>query len=265
MTTPQLASILVTAVLVVVVYFACDTQSAEQRTVAADRTPTSMDATDLTGLLMDAKDSLSVNDASELVLLERRMQEVAETDTLGRVEALKKLSGKWYEIGNYAIAGTYARQVAELAPSGEAYSIAGTTFTICVQRAPSDKVKAYCTKYAEEAFQSAVSLQPEEMAHRLNMALLYADNPPADNPMKGILQLLELNRQAPDNVAILVSLGRLGIQTNQLDKAAQRLERAVELEPENIRAICLLAEVYNRQNRTAEAASYGERCAALAK
>ena len=263
MTTAQIASIALTAVLILVVFFTCETTSPEIREATAQRVPAAMDATDLTGLLMDAKDSLTTNQASELVLLERQLQDVPEGDTLARTAALKKLSGKWYEIGNYAIAGTYARQVAELEETPRAYAIAGTTLTICVQRAPDEKMKAYCNKYAEQAFQSAISLAPDDLTHRTNLALLYADNPPADNPMKGILQLLELNKQAPDNVSILVNLARLGTQTGQYDKAAGRLERALALEPNNLRANCLLAEVYTQLQRSEEAAAYGQRCQSL--
>ena len=264
MTVAQIASIVVTAILIVLVYFTCDTTSPEIRSAAAGRTPAALEATDLTGLLMDAKDSLTNNQASELVLLERRLQAVEE-DTTERITALKKLSGKWYEIGNYAIAGTYAMQVAELENTPRAHAIAGTTLTICVQRAPDEKVKTYCNKYAEQSFLAAASLAPEELTHRINLALLYADNPPADNPMKGILQLLELNKQAPDNVSILVNLARLGTQTGQYDKAAGRLERAVALEPDNLRANCLLAEVYTQLQRSDEAAAYGQRCRSLAR
>ena len=263
MTPSQIASIALTALLIVVVYFTCETTSPEIRQATAARVPAAMDATDLTGLLMDAKDSLTTNEASELVLLERQLQEVTELDTLARTAALKKLSGKWYEIGNYAIAGTYALQVAELEDTPRAYGIAGTTLTICVQRASGEKIKSYCNKYAEQAFQSAMSLAPEELSYRINLALLYADHPPADNPMKGILQLLELNKQAPDNVSILVNLARLGMQTGQYDKAAGRLERAVALEPDNLRANCLLAEVYTQLQRSEDAAAYGQRCQSL--
>lgn len=264
MTTSQLASIAVTAILVVAVYFGCETTAPEIRQAATERIPENMDATDLTGLLLAAKDSLTTNQASELVLLERELQ-AAEGDTTARVAALKQLSGKWYALGNYAIAGTYARQVAELEETPRAYGIAGTTLTICVQRAPNDKVKAYCTKYAEQAFQSAISLDPEDLSNRVNLALLYADNPPREEPMKGILQLLELNKQAPDNVSILVNLARLGMQTGQYEKAAGRLERAVGLEPESLRANCLLAEVYTQLQRSDEAAVYGQRCRSLAQ
>jgi uncharacterized protein HemY len=78
--------------------------------------------------------------------------------------------------------------------------------------------------------------------------------------MKGIQMLLQLNQEAPEDVLVLVTLGRLAIQTGQFDRAEVRLLKALEVEPQNVGAICLLARVYQELGNTAKAADYQRQC-----
>jgi len=101
--------------------------------------------------------------------------------------------------------------------------------------------------------------------HRVNLALTYTDYPPKDNPMKGILQLREVVAGYPDNPQGYIALAQLSIKTNQWENAAKRLEKAVELAPDNPDAVCNLARVYETLKRTEEAAPLGARCQELVK
>lgn len=192
-----------------------------------------------------------------------RMLDAATADAR-RVELLKDLSGAWYRAGRPAIAGHYAERVAEVAPSDTAWGLAGTTYSLCL-RADSlaDKQRDFCRERAVLAYENAISLAPEEPSHKLNLALHYADHPPADNPMRGIRMLLDLNAADPDDVDVLIQLGRLALQTGQDDRAVERLMRAVELAPDNRAAQCLLNEAAAREGIDQLAAASAARCRAL--
>jgi uncharacterized protein HemY len=95
--------------------------------------------------------------------------------------------------------------------------------------------------------------------------LIYAENPPQDNPMKGILMLLDLNKKFPENVGVLVNLGRLGLKTAQFEKAAQRLEKVIVLEPDNRSANCLLIEAYEGLGQKEKVLFYQNKCEALSE
>ena len=121
-------------------------------------------------------------------------------------------------------------------------------------------MKKYCAQNAVGSFERAISLNPDEPAHRLNLALVYTDLPPSDNPMRGILMLRDLNREYPEYVPVLNALGRLALQTGQIDRAVERLEQALNNEPENPDTHCLLAQAYQASGETDKASRFAERC-----
>ncbi|MEL6867343.1 MAG: tetratricopeptide repeat protein, partial [Bacteroidota bacterium] len=139
----------------------------------------------------------------------------------------------------------------------------GTTYAIGVQRISDERIRKYCTGRAVQAFESAISLEPDNLSHRVNLALCYTEDPPQDNPMKGILMLVDLNKQHPENVLVLSNLARLAMKTGQFDKAVERLQQALAVEPENVRVNCMLAQAFESAGKAAEAAPFQQKCVEL--
>ncbi len=250
----------VCVLLVLLTYWGCPVKPPDMAS-GIDRGP--LEATGLESLIRAARAELSPVQIATLANLEDQLRPLAEGDT-SRIPVLEQMAGEWYRAGHPAISGVYARQIAELANTEDAWSITATTFSICLQREDSDaKTRQFCASQAEQAYQAAISLDPEDAEHRINLALSYTDYPPADEPMKGIILLRELVERYPENARVYITLGQLAIKTNQLDNAARRLEQAVELAPNNPDAVCPLAQVYENLGKTQEAAALGARCAEL--
>ncbi len=260
MTKLQLTAVFSTAFLLFVMYFGCDTKTKDIQRSEKSRVLSS-EKTDINLLLKDARGAISDAQNTFVLTLEEQLEKAGSDSA--KVDVLKQISGKWYEFGHPAIAGHYAQNVAELTNSEETWSIAGTTYAICLQEAKDDIIREFCSKRAVTAFENAISLNPESVVHKVNLALSYAEFPPADQPMKGVLLLLDLNRQYPENVLVLNSLARLAIKTGQFDRALVRLEKAIATEPENVGSNCLLATVYEALKKPVEAQQYLEKCRAL--
>ncbi len=248
------------ALLFLFLYFGVDRKPREQAAVDRARALNAT-STNVMVLLKEAKEKMPPAQINTIASLEQLVQE-AHSDTT-KIQYLKQLSGKWFEFQQPALAGHYAEEIAELANTEEAWSICGTTYSIALQRAKEEKIKSYCSERAVKAYENAISLQPDNLDNKINLALVNADYPPKNNPMKGILALLDLNKQNPDNVPILTNIGRLGIQTGQFEKAAKRLQKAVDLEPTNKRANCLLAEAYNGLGNMEKKGTYEQKCKEL--
>lgn len=261
MTKAQIGLLFAALVLFTVIYFGAETKSPGQKQIDSTRV-LSAQSTDINVLLKAAKEKLSKQDLNDLDALEHELS-LAEADSSASLNVLMRLSGWWYKVNYPAISGHYAEMIAEKLQSEEAWSKAGTTYAICVQRAEEDKVLQFCTDKAVEAFEKASSINPDNLSHKVNLAVVYAENPPKEDVMRGVSMLLEMNKNHPDNVAVLNNLGRLAIKTGQYDKAIARLERVISLEEGNPVAICLLAEAYQGAGQADKATSLAERCRQL--
>lgn len=252
----QIGLLSFSVLLFAVIYFGFDTKPKEIKKIESSRS-LAAEALSIDSYIQKAVAALDDAEKSELLLLE---QSAETSEGAEKAEALKQLSSFWYRTEQPIIAGYYANDVAELVDTETAWAIAGTTFVICVQRTAEQEVRDYCSKRAIRAFENASSINPEEIQHKVNLAMVYVENPPLENPMKGILNLRELNQKNPDDVTVLQTLGTLSIRTGQFERAKERLERVIELDPNNRKAICDLVGVYQSLGENSLAGEFAARC-----
>lgn len=262
MTKLQWAVILSAVALFFLLYFGCERTPPDIAALEETRGLTA-EATTPQALMDEAKAGLKSSQVATVEQLQRKAENAA-ADT-AKAAAYQSLSSQWYELGHPAIAGYYAQELASVRNTEESWSIAGTTYSICIQRSREEKVRAFCTGRAVQSFENAISLNPENTAHRVNLALTYTASPPPDNPMKGVLMLRELNQDEPNNVLVLNALGRLSVKTGQYDKAVERLEAALQNEPGNANTICLLAKAYEGKGNNSKAQEYADKCRSLSQ
>jgi len=232
---PQWIALGAALAILSLLYFGLDTKPRQFRQVEMSR-KISLRSTDVRSLLVDARSAVHGADANRILALEKALEENPDD-----VEVLRQLSSAWFGLEQGAIAGHYATEVAVREGGAEAWSIAGTTYSLALRSAKEEKVRRFCLEGGVEAFEKAISLEPDLVRHRLNLALLYTEFPPEENPMQGILMLVDLNKQYPEEAAVLFHLGRLAIQTGQTQKAVERLQQAASLRPEHPETWLLLA------------------------
>lgn len=216
-----------------------------------------LQSTDVGILKQEAAKDLSSDNKARIQILESRL--AGASDSL-RVEILKELSSVWYSTGEIGISGSYAEEVANLVATPEAWGIAGTTYALCVKRTAKDKERSFCLNKSLEALENAISLDPENLDYQINRAVLLAENPPSENPMQGVQLLLSLNKNFPKNVPVINNIAKFALQTGQVDRAEQRLLRAIELEPNNNTTNCLLAQLYSAKGDDDQSSIYRQKC-----
>ncbi|MEM8584847.1 MAG: tetratricopeptide repeat protein [Bacteroidota bacterium] len=257
MRAPQYLAALGALALLLFMYFVCPVQAPEMTQAEASR-KLQLSATSLESMIRAAREELNPSDIATLIGIEEQLEaDPPPADSL-RKGLLAQLAGEWFNLGYPGISAVYAEQIAEINNTAEDWGLAGTSYTICVQRTEEDKVRSFCYEKAEQAYLNAMSLDPEELEYQINLALNYTLD--AQQPMRGILRLRELQEQHPNDPRPLVTLGRLSLQTNQLEKAAERLDAALALDPDLLAARCLRAEVYFRMGDVDSAQRIGEGC-----
>ncbi len=156
----------------------------------------------------------------------------AKTEAL-QVGALEKLATTFIQLDKYDSAAYYAAQFADQHPelsnvlrAGQLYFEA-QTFAINVSKGKlmGEKARNY--------FEKALTLDPNNLLVKTNMAMTYVDTP---TPMKGITLLREVIEQEPTFVPAIFNLGILAIKSNQFGKGQERFTQILKLEPTNFKA-----------------------------
>ncbi len=243
--------------LAVLLAFVLDTRPPDHEALEKSRALMA-EAADTGVLVQEAKKQLDPASLAQVESLEVMVEEAAD-DSL-RARQMESLAGLWYQLGRADVSGIYAERIAELRNDAPSWALAGTTYSICIRQQKDDRIRQFCRDHALTAFENAISLDPQDLNSRINLALVYVEMPPEDNPMKGIRMLLSLNEQYPDQPAVLLQLARLAIRTGQYERAEQRLRRVLELDPDNQRAHCLMAQALEQMNRADEASAFAARC-----
>ncbi len=252
----QFYSILFFSLLLLLLLFAFRTKPKDL--IQREKTRSlNLQSTNVNILIQEARSGMSETSISRVQILDAQMEQ-SEGDA--KIEILKDLSSIWYDENQLGISGHYAEEVAILDNSAEAWAIAGTTYALCTKRTEKPKEQSFCLTKSLEMLENAISLNPEEVSYQINKAVILAENPPKDNPMSGVQQLLALNKKYPKNVSVINNIAKFAIQTNQLDRAEQRLLGALELEPDNITTICLLANLYEAKGQESQALTFRARC-----
>jgi tetratricopeptide (TPR) repeat protein len=98
------------------------------------------------------------------------------------------------------------------------------------------KQKAYATK-AQDLYGKVLKDNPTNLEVKTKLAMTYLGT---SSPMQGITMLREVLQADPENELALFNLGMLSIQSGQNDKAIDRLERLVKINPGHIQGHLLL-------------------------
>lgn len=257
MTRLQISVIIVSCLLFLGLYFGGDTKPEAQAVVEKTRALKAT-STSIASILPAAKSKLSVDTSAIISSIEKDLSS-SQNDTT-KVASLKKLAGLWYDVERADISGHYALEIANILNTEDAWAIAGTTFMLGARKTEEKKIRDYCFENASTAFENAISINPSNYAHKVNLALCFIENPATKNPMKGILMLREYNQTAPENVLVLTTLARLAIQTNQFEKAIERLDTAIRVEPNNKKANCLMVQAYDGLGNKEKAAEFAAKC-----
>ena len=253
----QIWALLAATALFFGLYFGFDTRPDKHKTIEKSRAiqgeQTSFDA-----LLEKAITTLTAEKANILSSLEQQLE--AAADDTKKAKALKQLSAFWYDSNQIPVAGGYAEEVASLENADSSWSVAGGTFFTALVSSQEPSVRDYCAKHAVSAFESAASLAPDNVEHRVNLALVWAENPQPDNPMQAVIMLRDLERKHPENPSVYNALGRLAIKTGQWQKAVDRLEKSWSLNKNNPNTPCLLARAYDGLGNTNKATEFSALC-----
>lgn len=226
-----------------------DPNAAMEAPMAAAMGQQKTEALNLDSLLTVMKKKLPPTIQAKISLLENnitrgdiREQQIADYESLGKI---------WLQQGEKGIAGHYIGMSGKLENSEKKLTFAAHLVSEALNAdALMPAMKSWLEQEAIQYYSASLAINPVNDTAKMELAMVYMD---VQQPMKGVEQLLDIVRRDSTNIPANVMLGKMAVQSGQLDKAIQRGETVLRRDPKNIDAHLFMGEAYKRKGDKSKA------------
>jgi tetratricopeptide (TPR) repeat protein len=207
----------------------------------------------------------TILDASKQQLSPAQQAHVAQLETAvvrgdvkdQQIKVYKQLADFWKDSAHLLIPyAYYSAQAAKLENSQKSLTFAAQFFLEGIRRQENADLQRWMASEAKELFEKALQIDPGNDSLKIGLGSCYLLGNISESPMQGIMMIREVAEKNPENMYAQFMLGLGGIISGQYDKAIDRLLKVVQHQPDNIEAILMLAEAYERQNDKANAVKW---------
>jgi cytochrome c-type biogenesis protein CcmH/NrfG len=116
-------------------------------------------------------------------------------------------------------------------------------------------MKSWKAVQAKDLFERSLKLDPANDSAKVGLGATYLFGL-AQNPMEGILKIREVAEKDPANVYAQMTLGQASMVSGQFEKAVERYQNVLKLQPGNLEALLSIADVYEQQGKKPEAVTW---------
>ena len=141
----------------------------------------------------------------------------------------------------------YEGEAARLENSEKSLTFAAHLFLENLRNEENDRLKKWKALQAKDLFERSLRINDQNDSTIVGLGACYIFGNIADNPMEGILKVRQVAEKDSNNIYAQLILGHGSLVSGQYDRAINRFEKVVTLQPENLEAILMLAEVYERK------------------
>lgn len=198
---------------------------------------------------------------SQLATITEALKAVKPADTATFKKLYLQTSDFWKNLNNPALGAYYFYQFAKVEGTKVAMENAGDVLVSAYKSTEDSVILNNLITFALRSYEEAVQKDGSDVELKIKLADAYVQG--SQEPMKGIGILRQLSDSLPDNVPVLLALGRLSIQSGQYDKAKERLQKILQLEPQNTEALYFLAITEAQLGHDDEAIRLFEMCKLL--
>jgi tetratricopeptide (TPR) repeat protein len=206
-------------------------------------------AANFDSLLVTAKNKLAPAARAKINELENTATESLIKEQ--QITANETLADIWQHNKNAVFAAHYYGKMGQLENSEKRLTFAARLFAGEMQNEQNPNIKQWIAKEIIDLYQQALSINPNNDTSRIGLADAYING--AGEPMKGIEQLLTIVRRDSTNIPANVILGKLAVESGQLDKAIMRGNIVLSVDKNNVDAYLFMGEAYKQQGKTDKA------------
>lgn len=195
-------------------------------------------------LLLHAKENLTPVQEARLNFLENSISrgDVATQ----KLHVFHQLATFWRDsVRAFEPFGWYTAEAARLENSEKSLTFAAHLFLENLKGEENPSLKQWKALQAKDLFERSLKVGQHNDSSEVGLGavLLYGG---IGSPMEGIQKIRKVADEHPDNIYAQMSLGHASAMSGQFEKAAERFENVIKLQPTNLEAGLSLADVYER-------------------
>lgn len=259
---PQLITLIAGIFLTAGIYFFVRTTPVKKTKAVAEQhspddghdhgtgTPVTIDT-----ILLLAKKQLSPSQVVSVSTLENSISRGAVKDQ--QVRVYRQLARFWFDsAGIFEPYAWYLAEAARLENSEKSLNFAAHLFLENLQADEVPDRRKWKALQAKDLFERSLKINPAGDSAKVGLGASYLFGGISDSPMEGILKIREVTEKDSTNVYAQMMLGKGSLLSGQYDRAIDRFLKITRLEPNNLDAILLLADVYERTGKKEEAVTW---------
>lgn len=156
----------------------------------------------------------------------------------------------------------YTAEAARLENSGKSLSFAARLFLDVLGSEEDGRVRHWEAEQAKDLFERSLKISPgnDSLKVGLGATILYGG---LGSPMEGISLIRQVVEKDSTNAYAQLTLGEASLMSGQLDKAVERFKTVNHLQPDNLQAVLLLADTYERMTKKEDAVQWYQKAVPL--
>jgi tetratricopeptide (TPR) repeat protein len=208
-------------------------------------------------ILNISRKQLNQEQSTRLAMLENS---ISRGDVKGqKMEVYHQLAHFWGDtVGFFPPYAHYEAEASRLENSEKSLTFAAHLFLSSLQE--DQQADARLTKWkalqARDLFERSLKINPNNDSSRVGLGACYLFGNISATPMEGINMIREVTQRDSTNLYAQMMLVQGSLVSGQFDKAITRLQAVNRMHPDNVEAILLLADLYERNNDKATAVSW---------
>lgn len=243
---PQWVTVGIAFLLLIILYSATSKGLFGERKAKTHTEDEHAHTTELTtdSILFYARKNLTPEQMERLNMLENSISrgDVATQ----KLRVYHQLSHFWKDSARiFAPYAFYLGEAARLENSENSLTFAAHLFLDNLTTEGDPRWKQWVALQAKDLFERSLKLNPDNDSSKVGLGAVYLYGG-ISQPMEGVGKIRDVVGKDSTNVYAQMTLAKASLFSGQLDKAIDRLQIVARLQPQNVEAILLIADTYER-------------------
>lgn len=224
---------------------------------SAASTPAPQGQLTIDTILHHAKERLTDDQLTRIHFLE---SSISRGDVLSqKLHIYHQLARFWKDTAKiFEPFGWYTAEAARLENSEKSLTFAARLFLQNLRYEENADLRQWKATQSKDLYERSLKVNPGNDSVQVELGEVYVYGGLA-MPMEGITMIRTVAEKDPNNLYAQISLGNASLASGQLDKAIERFSKVVQLKPDHLEAVLLLADTYERKGDKAEAIKWYSR------